>query len=122
MTTRCCVARFIRTLSTVISTICLSSLFHGSGSVESLTPLYSTLIHYLMYARTFNCHLRMSLHSIGPVNFYASIVHFSEGLAQMTSRSPQHEYEFLQGWLLLAFSLPQGVYQNAISIPSPQKQ
>jgi len=75
-----------------------------------------------MYARTFNCHLRMSLHSIGPVNFYASIVHFSEGLAQMTSRSPQHEYEFLQGWLLLAFSLPQGVYQNAISIPSPQKQ
>src|SRR5947209_5708475 len=29
MTTRCCVARFIRTLSTVISTIYLSSLFYG---------------------------------------------------------------------------------------------
>src|SRR5579885_650016 len=42
MTTRCCVARLIRTLSTVISTI-LCSLFLKSGSVEFLTPLLYTL-------------------------------------------------------------------------------
>src|SRR6266568_110459 len=42
MTTRCCVARFIRTLSTVISTIVFLTLSFVPMSVENLMPLLYT--------------------------------------------------------------------------------
>src|SRR6266496_1089546 len=105
MTTRCCVAKFIRTLSTVISTIDLKLPLYTAGvhrvSDISIIHLFVVMCH----CATSSPHLNPQVHSAHPPRLVpasgfrvtwhplllclvsqisvASIVHLSEGYAQI---------------------------------------